>query len=65
MAIVGMTPHFAKIYKYERLEKLENKVLDLLYENGFPVTRDMAEAIAILIYKREDIAFNKEDYNKL
>ena len=49
----------------ERLEKLEAKILDLLFNVGHTVNKDLVEDIAIIVYQHEDMAFYKKDYGKL
>lgn len=49
----------------DRLVKLEEKVKDILYENGHTFSMGLVEDIAVLIYQREEVAFEQKDHSKL
>lgn len=49
----------------QRLEKLEFKIQELLFNAGHTINKELVEDIAIIVYQREDRAFNEKDYGKL
>lgn len=65
MGKLKVTKHYLNDRTWDRIEKIEANVQEKLLDAGHAVTRDLIEDIAVIILKREDNAFYKDDYGKL